>query len=105
MIPCPRRISLQECIVKIRSSVREEVLSGDPADLHPPCADGLSIIIRSQESVQEPIGSWRLCFLRRTHAGHRKEYGRTNGPWVAASGGSWCRVAAREIAPVFRCSL
>ena len=62
-------------------------------------------IIQSQESVQEPSGSWRLCFLPRTHAGHRKEYGRTKGPWVTASGGSWCRVAAREIAPVSRCSL
>ena len=42
--------------------------------------------MRRQESGQEPCGSWRLCSLPRSHLGHRQEYVRTNGPWIADSG-------------------
>ena len=55
------------------------------------------MIVRTQESAQEPSGSWRLCSLPRTHPGHRQEYVRTHGPWIAASGSSSCRQAAGEI--------
>ena len=63
------------------------------------------MIVRTQESAQEPSGSWRLCSLPRTHPGHRQKYVLTHGPRNAASGSSWCREAAGEIPPVSRCSL
>ena len=58
------------------------------------------MIIRRQESAQEPCGSWRLCSLPRRHPGHRQEYVRTNGPWIADSGSSWCREAAGDSPPI-----
>ena len=30
-------------------------------------------------------------------SGHPQEYNRPRGPWIAASGSSWCREAAGEI--------
>ena len=61
------------------------------------------MIIRIQESAQEPSGSWRLCPLPRSHPGHRQGYVRTNGPRIAASGSSSCREPAGEIpvSPLF----
>ena len=32
------------------------------------------MIVRTQESAQEPSGSWRPCSLPRSHPGHRQEY-------------------------------
>ena len=55
------------------------------------------MIIRIQESAQEPSGSWRLCPLPRTLPGHRQGYVRTNGPRIAASGSSSCREPVGEI--------
>ena len=43
---------------------------------------------------------WRICSLPRTDPGHRQESVHTNGPWITASGRSWCRKTAGEIAPV-----
>ena len=55
------------------------------------------MIVRTQESALEARGSSRPCSLPRSHPGHRQEYTRTHGPWIAASGSSWCRQAAGEI--------
>ena len=55
------------------------------------------MIVRTQESALEARGSSRPCSLPRSHPGHRQEYIRTHGPWIAASGSSWCRQAAGEI--------
>ena len=63
------------------------------------------MIIRSQEAAQGPSGVWRLCPLPRSHPGHRQEYIRTKGPWIAASGSSWCREAAGKIPPISGYSL
>ncbi len=55
------------------------------------------MIVRTQESAQESSGYWRPYSLPRSHPGHRHEYIRTHGPWIAGSGSSWCRQAAGEI--------
>ena len=57
------------------------------------------MIVRAQESAQEPSGSWRPCSLPRSHPGHRQEYVRTHGPWIAVSGSSWWWEAVGEIPP------
>ena len=41
-----------------------------------------------------------LFSLPRAHAGHRKEYGRTNGPWITVSANSWLRKPRED--PCFR---
>ena len=57
------------------------------------------MIVRAQESAQEPSCSWRPCSLPRSHPGHRQEYVRTHGPWIAVSGSSWWWEAVGEIPP------
>ena len=67
---------------------RPRVLFDPPTDCNRRASDGLEMIVRTHESAQESSGSCRLCSLPRSHPGHRQEYIRTHGPWIAASGSS-----------------
>ena len=99
-LPSDRIIPLED-IVRIRA--RSGVRSGHSADCKPR-ADGLEIIIRRQESAQEPMGSWRLSSLPRTHQAILRS---TTGPAVPGSPlravrGAWKRPVRSPASPVVR---